>query len=47
MRGEGFLREVVEPRMEGKKPRGRRRMEMLKELYEQKSYLKIKRKAEV
>jgi len=39
MRGEGLLREVIEGRMEGKRPRGRRRMGMLEDnIYEKESY---------
>ena len=45
LRGEGLLREVMEGRMEGKRPRGRPRKGMLDELLVE-SYDNMKRKAE-
>ena len=45
LRGEGLLREVMEGRMVGKRPRGRPRVGMLNELYDG-SYGDMKRRAE-
>ena len=45
LRGGGLVRDVIEGRMEGKKPRGRRRFGMLEELKEG-SYEKMKRRAQ-
>jgi len=45
LRGDGLLREVMEGKMEGKRPRGRPRMGMLQELLEG-SYGDMKRRAE-
>ena len=45
LRHDGLLREVIEGKMEGKKPRGRPRMGMLEELKEG-SFAKMKRRAE-
>jgi len=46
MRRKGLLGEVVDDRMEGKKPRGKRRMEMMEELYKKESHAIVKRRAE-
>jgi len=46
MKGEGLLREVMEGKMDGKRPRGRRRMGMFEELYEKESYGIMKTRAE-
>ena len=40
------LREVIEGRMIGKRPRGRKRLGMLNEFLKESSYAEIKRKAE-
>ena len=45
LRGNGLLKEVMEGRMEGKRPRGRKRIGMLDELKES-GYSDMKRKAE-
>ena len=45
LRGDGLLREVMEGRMEGKRPRGRKRMGMIDELKSE-SYVTMKRKAQ-
>ena len=45
LRGEGLLKEVIEGKMEGKRPRGRPRIGMLDEL-KKGSYVDIKRRAE-
>ena len=45
LRGDGMLREVMEGKMEGKRPRGRPRRGMLQELMET-SYVDMKRRAE-
>ena len=45
MRGEGLLKQVLEGRMEGKRPRGRSRMGMIDDIKEG-SYVKMKRRAE-
>ena len=44
LRGDGLLREVIEGRMEGKRPRGRPRIGMLEEL-KKGSFRDIKRRA--
>ena len=46
MRGGGVMKTVVEGRMEGKRPRGRKRKGMLDELLEEHTYNEIKRMAE-
>jgi len=43
---ESLLREVIEGRMIGKGPRGRKRLGMLNEFLEETSYAELKRKAE-
>lgn len=45
LRGDGLLKDVIEGRMEGKRPRGRRRMGMIDDLKEG-SYEVMKRRAE-
>ena len=45
LRGEGLLKDVIEGRMEGKPPRGRKRIGMIDDLKE-KSYQDMKRRAE-
>ena len=45
VRGEGLLKEVIEGRMEGKRPRGRKRIGMLQEIKEG-TYGEMKRSAE-
>ena len=45
LRGDGLLRDVMERRMMGKRPRGRPRAGMMDELMEG-SYVKMKRRAE-
>ena len=45
VRGEGLLRDVIEGRTEGKKPRGRPRVGMMGELMEG-SYVTMKRRAQ-
>src|SRR5437899_12913092 len=45
LRGDGLLKEVIEGRMEGNKPRGRPRLGMLDDLITV-SYVDMKRKAE-
>ena len=45
MRGEGLLKQVMEGRMEGKRPRGRPRIGMIDDLIEN-SYVEMKRRAE-
>ena len=45
LRGDGLLKDVMEGRMEGKRPRGRPRMGMLEELKVE-SYESIKRSAQ-
>src|SRR5258708_39769759 len=46
LRGESMLREVMEGKMVGKRGRGRRRIEMLQELYDGGAYGAMKRRAE-
>jgi len=46
LRGESLLRKVIEGRMIGKGPRGRKRMGMLNESMKESSYAELKRKAE-
>ena len=46
MRGEGLLKEVIEGRMDGKRPRGRKRKGMLDCLIGDETYQKIKRMAQ-
>ena len=46
LRGEGMLKEVIEGRMLGKRPRGRKRIGMLDELQEKESYGDMKRRAQ-
>ena len=45
VRGDGLLREVIERKMDGKKPRGRPRIGMLEE-WKDGSYQQMKRRAE-
>src|SRR6218665_1553607 len=45
-RGESLLREVIEGRMIGKRPRGWKRLGMLNEFLKESSYAELKRKAE-
>ena len=45
VRGDGLLKQVLEGRMEGKRPRGRPRFGMIDDLKEG-SYVKMKRRAE-
>ena len=45
VRGDGLLREVIEGKMDGKRPRGRPRIDMLEQLKDG-SYQQMKRKAE-
>jgi hypothetical protein len=45
IRGNGLLKEVIEGRMDGKRPRGRKRLGMLNELKED-GYASMKRKVE-
>ena len=45
LRGDGLLKEVMEGRMEGRRPKGRPRIGMLEELKEG-SYANMKRRAE-
>ena len=45
VRGEGLLKQVLEGRMEGQRPRGRPRMGMIDDIKEG-SYVKMKRRAE-
>lgn len=45
LRGDGLLKDVIEGRMEGKRPRGRRRIGMIDDLKEG-SYKEMKRRAE-
>src|SRR6218665_2342472 len=44
LRGESLLREVIEGRMIGKRPRGRKRLGMLNEFLKELSYAELKRK---
>src|SRR6218665_909267 len=46
LRGESQLREVIEGRMIGKRPRGRKRLGMLNEFLKESLYAELKRKAE-
>ena len=46
LRTPGLMRDVIEGRMEGKRPRGRRRKGMLDELLDGQSYQEMKRRAE-
>src|SRR6218665_1298864 len=46
LRGKSLLSEVIEGRMIGKRPRGRKRLGMLNEFLKESSYAKLKRKAE-
>ena len=46
LRGERMLREVIEGRMIGKRPRGRKRFGMLNEFPKESSYAELRRKAE-
>src|SRR6218665_1383148 len=46
LRGESLLREAIEGRMIGKRPRGRKRLGMLNEFLKESSYAELKRKAE-
>ena len=46
LRGDGLIKEVIEGRMDGKRPRGRKRIGMLNELHENESYREMKRRAE-
>src|SRR5580693_5282858 len=45
LRGEGLLKDVIEGRMKGKPPRGRKRIGMIDDLKEE-SYQDMKRRAE-
>jgi len=45
VRGDALLKQVLEGRMEGKRPRGRPRFVMIDDLKEE-SYVKMKRRAE-
>jgi len=45
LRGESLLREVIQCRMIGKRPRGRKRLGMLNEFLKESSYAELKRKA--
>jgi len=45
LRGDGFMLEITEARMTGKRGRGRKRIGMLDELIEE-SYVELKRKAQ-
>src|SRR6218665_1039931 len=45
-RGESLLREAIEGRMIGKRPRGRKQLGMLNEFLKESSYAELKRKAE-
>ena len=46
LRTPGLMKDVIEGRMEGKRPRGRRRMGMLDDLKDRQSYAELKSKAE-
>jgi len=46
LRGERMLKEVIEGRMIGKRPIGRKRLGMLTEFLKELSYEELKRKAE-
>src|SRR6218665_4174399 len=46
LRGESLLREGIEGRMIGKRPRGRKRLGILNEFLKESSYAELKRKAE-
>src|SRR6218665_1913785 len=46
LRGESLLKEVIEGRMIGKRPRGRKRLGMLNEFLKEALYAELKRKAE-
>jgi len=46
LRTPGMMRDVIEGRMEGKRPRGRKRIGMLDELKDQRPYAAMKRRAE-
>src|SRR6218665_2426689 len=46
LRGESLLREVIEGRMIGKRPRGGKRLGMLNEFLKELSYAGLKRKAD-
>src|SRR5215470_5671173 len=46
LRGEGFMLEVMEGRMEGKRGRGRERIGMLEDIIRENSYAETKRKAQ-
>ena len=46
LRHDSLLRDVIEGRMEGKRPRGRKRMMLLDDIKDGRSYYKTKRQAE-
>ena len=46
LRHDSLLRDVIEGRMEGKRPRGWKRMMMLEDIKDGRSYYKTKRQAE-
>jgi len=46
LRHEGLVKDVIEGRMEGKRPRGRKRMAMLDDLRKGRKYFSLKRDAE-
>ena len=46
LRTPGLMRDVIEGRLEGKRPRGRKRTGMLDELMDRRSYVEMKRRAE-
>ena len=46
LRGENLQKEVIEGRMIGKRPRGRKRLGMLNEFLKQASYAELKGKTE-
>ena len=46
LRTPGLMRGVIERRLEGKRPRGRKRTGMLDELMDRRSYVEMKRRAE-
>ena len=46
MRGDGLMKEVMEGKMEGKRGRGRKRIDMIDELMENKQYGDLKRRVE-
>ena len=46
LRGEGMLRKIIEGKIEGKRGRGRKRIQMLNDLKERGNYVELKNRAQ-